>query len=141
IEVAGDRVLIVHNADNINSDLAWAPLAEVTADDWQPLLSSTPGERFHNVDAFDDVAVLSLRAGGLTALRVLHRDDTADAGWRPGDHLGFEEELHTVGMAENLESDTTRVLVSYESYITPRTVLEIDLLTGEREVVRQVPVL
>ena len=141
IEVAGDRILIVHNADHINGDLAWMPLAGSSAADWQPLLNSEPGERFLGVDAFDTVAVLSLRQQGLTALRVLHADSQVDAGWRPGESLTFDEELYSVGLGSNLESDTTSVLVSYESYLTPKSVLEVDLLTGAREVVRRQPVL
>ena len=141
VEVAGDRLLIVHNADNVNSDLAWAPLSATSEDDWRPLLASAPGERFQSVDAFDDVAVLSLRSQGLTALRVLHRDDAHDAGWRVGDDLGFDEEIHTVAMGDNPESATRLALVVYESYLTPRTVLEVDLRTGAREVIRRMPVL
>ncbi len=141
IEVAGERLLIVHNADNINSDLAWAPLSSTSSEDWRLLLASAPGERFNGVDAFDTVTVLALRSQGLTTLKVLHRDDDVDSGWRPGENLSFDEEIHTVGMGENAESDTTAVLISYESYLTPRSVLEVDLLTGEREVLRRQPVL
>jgi oligopeptidase B len=141
VEVAGDRLLIVHNADNRNSDLSWAPLEATTAEDWRPLLASAQGERFQAVDAFDDVAVLALRSQGLTALRVLHRDDARIAGWRAGDDLAFEEEIHTVGLGDNPESAATAVLVVYESYLTPRTVLEVDLVTGSRTVVRTMPVL
>lgn len=141
VEVAGERLLIVHNADNPESDLAWAPLSATSEQDWQPLLQSAPGERFQSVDAFDSVAVLSLRAQGLTALRVLHRDDIAAGGWRVGEDLTFDEDLYTVGLGDNPESDTTQVLVSYESFITPRTVLEVDVLGGAREQLWQMPVL
>ncbi|MCA1782985.1 MAG: S9 family peptidase [Dermatophilaceae bacterium] len=141
VEVAGERLLIVHNADHLNSDLAWAPLSATSVEDWRPLLASAPGERFQSVDAFDDVLVLSLRSQGLTALRVLHRDDTHDAGWRVGDDLTFEEKIHTVALGPNEERDVTSVLVAYESYLTPRTVLEVDLVTGAQEVLRRMPVL
>jgi oligopeptidase B len=141
IEVAGERILIVHNTDNVDSDLAWAPLTVAGAEEWRPLLSSAPGERLQSIDAFDEVAVLSLRTQGLTALRVLHREDADDAGWRRGDDLAFDEEIHTVALGPNEESAVTSVLVVYESYLTPRTVLEVDLETGAREVLRRMPVL
>lgn len=141
IEVAGDRLLIVHNTDNLNSDLAWAPLEATTAQEWRPLLQSAAGERLQSVDAFDAVAVVSLRSQGLTALRVLHRDDAVAAGWRPGDHLVFDEDIYTVSMGENAESATTSVLLSYQSFVTPRTILEVELLTGRRELLWQMPVL
>ena len=77
-------LLIVHNADSIDSDLAWAPIDATSADQWQPLLRAAPGERFQGIDAFDEVAVLSLRKDGLTALRVL--DVIA---WREGKDNGL----------------------------------------------------
>ena len=141
LEVAGERLLIVHNADNRNCDLAWAPLSSTTHEDWRPLLQSAPGERFQGVDAFGHHTVLSLRSGGLTALRILERDDTVDAGWSRGRDLVFDEAIHTVGLGDNAEVDTESVLVVYESYLTPRTVLEVDLRTDERSVLRRVPVL
>ena len=141
VEPAGERLLLVHNADSIDSDLAWAPIDASSAEDWRPLLASAPGERFQGVDAFDDVAVLALRSQGLTALRVLHRDDTHETGWRVGEDLAFDEEIHAVALGDNAESDTVTVLVVYESYLTPRTVLEVDLRTGASEVLRRMPVL
>ena len=141
VEVAGERLLIIHNTDNIDSDLAWAPLTATSAEDWRPLLASRDGERFTTVDAFDRFAILSLRTQGLTALKVLHRDDQVDAGWQPGEDLTFDEEIYTVALGNNFEPDTSTILVQFESYITPRTTLDVDLENGTQDVVRRLPVL
>lgn len=129
VEPASDRLLIVHNADSIDSDLAWAPLDATSADQWRPLLRAAEGERFQGVEAFDDVAVLGLRKDGLTAVRVLERDLTAPSGYGATHDLDFDEPVYSVGLGENPESATTSLQVVFESLVTPRTVLDYDLRT------------
>ncbi len=141
VEPAGDRLLIVHNADNIDSDLAWAPLDATSADQWEPVLGAGPGERFQGVDAFDDVAVLSLRRDGLTALRVLARDPAAASGFGAPHDLEFDEPVYHVGLGDNPESATTSVQVVYESMVTPKTVLDYDLASGAFTLLKRQPVL
>ena len=127
VEPAADRLLIVHNADSIDSDLAWAPLDATSADQWQPLMRAAAGERFQGVEAFDDVAVLVLRKDGLTAVRVLERDAASPSGYGATHDLVFDEPVYSVGLGENPESATTSLQVVFESLVTPRTVLDYDL--------------
>jgi oligopeptidase B len=141
VEPAADRLLIVHNADNIDSDLAWAPLDATSADQWQPLLRSQPGERFQGVDAFDDVAVLSLRKDGLTALRVIGRDPAAASGFGASHDLQFDEPVFQVGLGDNPESATASLQVVYESMVTPRTVFDYDFRSREFTLLKRQPVL
>ncbi|MGO4343087.1 S9 family peptidase [Pedococcus sp. 2YAF34] len=141
VEPGPDRLLIVHNADHVDSDLAWAPLDATSADQWQPLMASAPGERFQGVEAFDDVAVLSLRRDGLTALRVLDRDPSSGSGYGASHDLVFDEPVYSVGLGENPESATTALQVVFESMVTPRTVMDYDVRTREYTVLKRQPVL
>ncbi len=141
VEPAADRLLIVHNADSIDSDLAWAPLDATSADQWQPLMRAAAGERFQGVEAFDDVAVLGLRKDGLTAVRVLERDPAAPSGYGATHDLVFDEPVYSVGLGENPESATTSLQVVFESLVTPRTVLDYDLRTREYTLLKRQAVL
>ncbi|MEO5981256.1 MAG: S9 family peptidase [Pedococcus sp.] len=141
VEPASDRLLIVHNADSIDSDLAWAPLDATSADQWRPLLRAAEGERFQGVEAFDDVAVLGLRKDGLTAVRVLERDLTAPSGYGATHDLDFDEPVYSVGLGENPESATTSLQVVFESLVTPRTVLDYDLRTRRYTLLKRQAVL
>jgi oligopeptidase B len=138
VEPAADRLLIVHNRDNVESDLAWAPLTSTSSEQWELVAASAPGERFLGVDAFDDWIVLSLRKDGLTALRLI---PLQDSGFGAPRDLPFDEPIHSVGLGENPEPDQSAIQVSYTSYVTPPTVLEVDLTTGERTVLKQQQVL
>ena len=141
VEPAGDRLLIVHNADSIDSDLAWAPLDATSADQWQTLLRAEPGERFQGVDAFDDVAVLSLRRDGLTCLRVLDRDPGQPSGFAGHHDLAFDEPVYAVGLGDNPESATTTLQLVFESLVTPKTVYDYDVVSREFQLLKRQPVL
>lgn len=141
VEPAGDRLLIVHNADSIDSDLAWAPLDATSADQWQPLMGSGEGERFQGVEAFDDVAVLSLRRDGLTALRVLTRDAASETGFGEWHDLELEEPVHHVWLGDNPETATSTLQIGFESLVTPKTVYDYDFRTRGLTLLKQQPVL
>ncbi len=141
VEPADDRLLVVHNTDTPDADLAWAPLEATSHEQWVPLLASGEGERFVGVDAFDRASVLSLRTGGLTALRVLPRDVASVSGHGTPWDVAVDQPVHSIGLGDNPEPDQPAVQVVVESWTTPRTVLDVDLATGARTELRRQPVL
>lgn len=141
VEPDGERLLILHNTDNPEADLAWAPIGSCSAADWRPILGSGPGERLLDIDAFESYAVLSLRSHGLPTLRVLPRDPASPTGFgapRPWPAAG---ELTTISLADNPELDANTVLVVEESFVTPRAVYDVDPRSGDRTLVKRQPVL
>lgn len=145
VEPAADHLLIVHNERQPEGDLAWAPLDATSPDEWQPLLERSEGERFLGVDAFDDFAVLSLRADGLPALRILPRV-ARSTPFAAGDYtesvaVAFDDELHSVALGPVAEPGADRIRVIHESWVSPRSVLDVVVATGERIVLKRQPVL
>ncbi len=138
VEPHGSRLFIVHNRDHVESDLAWAPVDSTSDADWRLVQASAAGERFLGTDAFDAHLVLSLRKDGLTSLRVF---PLSDSGIGTPEDLTFDEPIHSVGLDANPDPSNPKVLVGYESFVTPGSVLEIDLATGDRELIKQQPVL
>lgn len=145
VEPAADHLLVVHNERQPEGDLAWAPLDATSADQWQPLLERGEGERFIGIDAFDDFAVLSLRADGLPALRILPRTTRstpfAAADYGAPIEVAFEDELHSVALGPVARADADRIRVIHESWVSPRSVLDVVVATGERIVLKRQPVL
>ena len=140
VEPAGDRLLITHNTDNPDFDIAQAPLDATSADQWTPFVPSRPGERIVDVEAFAGHVVVSLRRDGLTALRVLPRDSSA-GGFGPALELTFDEPLYSVTTGNNPEYDATALQVVFESLVTPRTISDYDVATGEYTLLKRQPVL
>jgi oligopeptidase B len=101
--------------------------------DTETVIPHDPLRKVAEVKAFSSHAVVSGRIDGLTSLTILHD------GAR--NQVDFDEEVYTADMSNNYEYDTTVLRISYQSMTTPRQIIDIDLETGERVVVKEQPVL
>ncbi len=141
VEVAGDRLLILHNDDGAeNFELASAPLPgagdEGAGAAWTPVIAHRPDVRLLSVDAFESYLLLHYRRDGLTGLSVLPPSGRGEE--RP---ITFPEPLYTVGPGANPEYSQERFRIGYNSMVTPSTVYDYDPVTGELTVLKQQPVL
>jgi len=142
-----DRLLIVHNDGAEDFELV-----SVAADDPQgertTVLQHRPGRRLEAVDAFASHLVLSYRESTLMRVAVAR---LAGAGADPGaaaaddalefDEIEVDEELFTLYASGNPEWKAPSLRLSLTSFVTPATVLDYDIATGDREVLKQQPVL
>ena len=146
VEPAADHLLVVHNERQREWDLAWAPLTATSHEQWQPLLDRAEGERFLGVDAYDDFAVLALRRDGVPSIRVLPRTRRstpfAPDDYGPGEDVVVgNDPMATLGALGAADPDADRIRVSHESWVSPRTILDVVVATGEQIVHKQTPVL
>jgi oligopeptidase B len=130
-----DRLLIVHNDHAINFELV-----SVAADDprgeKRVLLAHNPDIRLEGVDAFRDFVVVEYRREGLTRVAVDCRGD--------GDgltELQFDEPLFAVGTHGNPEWEQPTIRLGYTSFVTPSTVYDYAVATGELRQLKQQAVL
>jgi oligopeptidase B len=128
----GGRFLVLHNDNAEDFTLAWAPIG--APEEWRELIPHTPGTRLLGVDAFADHVVVSLRRDGLTGLRVL-------PAAAPAFDIPFPEPIYTVGLDSNPEYATTMIRLHYSSLITPDSVYDYSLATGDLVLRKQRPVL
>jgi oligopeptidase B len=133
IEHHGHRFLILHNDGA--EDFAIGYTSVDAPGTWTPLVEHRAGTRLLQVDAFARHLLISLRRDGLTGLRVMPLD-----GGAPYD-IAFPEPIFSVGPDANPEYDTTSVRLHYGSLITPESVYDCDLDTGELILRKQKPVL
>lgn len=141
VEPAGDRLLILHNANHADFELAQAPLDARSHEQWSPFADAVSGERLIAVEAFASHVVVSLRRSGLTALRVIPRDPSMPSGFGPAIDLAFDEPLYSVGTGNNPQYETSALQVVFESLVTPRTISDYDLRSGELTVLKAQAVL
>ena len=137
VEVAGDKLLILHNDGGAeNFELATAPLpgaGDPAA--WTPLIPHRADTRLLSVDAFTDFLVVYSRRDGLTRLSVMPAAGGAER------EIDFAEPIYTVGPGANFEFTQTTYRLGYNSMVTPGTVYDCDLATGELTLLKQQPVL
>ncbi|MFZ0531039.1 MAG: S9 family peptidase [Propionicimonas sp.] len=139
VEIADDRLFIVHNQDAPDFALAEAPLEATSAADWRTIWPGEAGVRLLGVTAYDRVLVQTVRREGLQQVTLRHRDAHGDLG--PETRIAFDEPLYQVDADDGDEADTDRIRLHYQSMVTPDQVIEYHLADGTRRVLRQRPVL
>ncbi|SFR67884.1 oligopeptidase B [Agromyces sp. CF514] len=144
--VAGgkDRLLIVHNDGAVNFEL----VSVAAADPGGPrrmLLPHSEAVRIEGVDAFRDFVALEYRRDGLSRVAIAKLPAAgipADA--TPDDtlhELAFDEELFAVGLRGNPSWEQPLLRLGYTSFVTPSTVLDLVVATGERRLRKRQAVL
>ena len=129
---ATDRLLILHNDGAVNFELAEATVARPAQ--WTPVIPHRDDTRLVGVDAFADHLVVYLRREGLTGLRVLRSDG--------GVHdIDFPEPIYTVSPGANPEYESATYRLHYTSLVTPDSVYDYGVDTGELTLLKQTPVL
>jgi oligopeptidase B len=127
-----DRLLILHNDGALNFELAQAPVTDPSA--WTPLIPERDDTRLLGVDAFAGHIVVYLRRDGLTGLRIIGNDGHEH-------EIAFPEPIYQVGPAGNPEYQTGTYRLSYVSLVTPGSVYDCDVATGDLTLLKQQPVL
>ena len=127
IEPFGDQLLVTHNANRANFELAVAPVTSTSADDWVPLGVTTEDEYVTGAEGFDDFIAVSLRREGGTGVRVVLRDPDAPNGLGQAHDIAVGEPVGTLHVGVNPEASTPVLQVVHESLVTPRTVQEYDV--------------
>jgi oligopeptidase B len=131
-----DRLLIVHNDGAVDFQVT-----DVSATDPQgpgrTLVPHRAGTRVESIDAFAGHLVLEYRREALPRVAVL-RLDRADEGFA---EIPFSEELFTVAAGGNPDWDQPVVRLHYGSFVTPATVNDYDVASGELRLLKQQVVL
>jgi oligopeptidase B len=131
-----DRFLILHNDGAVNFTLVEAP-----ADDpgtQRTLIAHRDDVRLDGVDAFAGHLVVSYRGEALPRIQ-LWPIDGEDYG-QP-EEISFESELMSAGLGANPNWDSPKLRIGGGSFVTPVQIYDLDLVTGERTLLREQPVL
>ncbi|MEU4833139.1 S9 family peptidase [Streptosporangium sp. NPDC023615] len=132
VDHAGDHFLVLHNREAENFELATAPLD--APGDWTPLIPHRTDTRLLDVEAFEGHTVVHFRRNGQTGIRILPRSGEPY-------EIPFPEPIYDVAPAGNAEFATGRLRLGYTSMITPSSVYDYDLETGELVLLKRKAVL
>ncbi|MGH9062531.1 MAG: S9 family peptidase, partial [Acidimicrobiales bacterium] len=141
VEHRGSQFLIVTNDGAENFRLVHAPEAAPGRSHWEEAIPHDPAVRLQGIDVFEAHLVLYERSGGYRRIRVADLD---------GDGLPVAPSLRTVEQPEvvstawggaNPELGSATLRYEYTSLVTPRSVYDYDLLSGEATLLKRQPVL
>jgi oligopeptidase B len=127
-----ERLLILHNDSALNFELAQAQVDSPAT--WTPLIQHRDDTRLLSVDAFAGHLVVYFRRDGLTGLRVI-------PATAPEHEIDYPEPIYDVSPGANPEYETSTFRFHYVSMVTPSSVYDCDVATGELTLLKQSPVL
>jgi oligopeptidase B len=112
---------------------------------WRDFIPNRPEVMLASAQAFQSHLVLHEREAGLPYLRIVplgsaNQADAADP-LASSRRISFSEPAYNASPGANPEFITNHFRFQYESFITPRSVFDYDLRTGEQILRKQQPVL
>ncbi len=132
----GDRFLILTNAAGaVNFKLMSAPVDDTGKAAWTEVVPHRPDVKLEGITAFAGHVIRYERREGVRRIITTAYADGAER------ELDMPEPVYDTGPATNAEFDTRTLRFTYTSLVTPGTVFDEDLDTGERRLLKQTEVL
>jgi oligopeptidase B len=138
---AGGIFFIRTNSNGRTYRLMTTPTADPRRERWHEVIPNRPGVMLAGLEAFRTHLVLAEREEGLPYLRVLDLAREAPTALAASRRIEFAEPTYSAAVGTNPEFATAHVRYTYESLVTPRSVYDYNVQTGERVLLKQQAVL
>jgi protease II len=138
---AGGIFFIRTNNGGRTYRLMTASTSDLKKESWLEVIPNRPRVMLSACEAFRTHLVLTEREDGLPHLRIVDLMREAPSAMAASWRMDFAEPAYNAGTSANPEFDTGHMRYHYESLVTPRSVYDFDLATGERFLRKQQPVL
>ena len=127
---------IVSNSDNAqNFKLSKTSEKDTEISNWIDVIPHRENVLLEGIDIFKDFLVISERENGLNKIKISKWDNSASY------YLPFNSETYTAYTTTNIDFDTSKLRYSYQSLTTPSSVIEFDMLTKEKNILKEQEVL
>mgnify|MGYP003629694004 FL=1 len=132
----GEDFYLVTNKDNaINFKLMKTPVSQTAKENWVDVIPHREDTLLEDVEIFEDFLVVEERNDGLNKINIKRWDNTEDY------YLPFENETYTAYTGINPDFDTHFLRYSFNSLDTPPSVISFNMVTKEKEVLKEIEVL
>lgn len=132
----GDKFYIVTNKDKAtNFKLMVTPETKTGKENWTDLIAHRNDVLLEDIDIFKNYLVISERSNGLNTIRIRPWNGKGEY------YLPFDSETYTAGTTTNVDFDTEILRYSYQSLTTPNSVIDFNMKTKEKKVMKEQQVL
>jgi oligopeptidase B len=104
-------------------------------ENWEEVIAHRDDVLIEDVDVFADYLVITEKANAQANLRVIRWDEKEDF------YIPFEEDAYQVYTGTNVDFNTNKLRLGYQSMTTPSSVIEYDMVSKDRKVLKQQEVL
>ncbi|MFM2071245.1 MAG: oligopeptidase [Actinomycetota bacterium] len=126
----GDRFVVLTNLDAEDFRVMTAPVDDPGT--WTELVAHIPGQRIVAIEPFATHLVIHEWALAQQRVRIIHSDGRTEV-------IDLGEEPHELELDANPEWNATTLRYLYQSFTTPASIYEHDLITGHRTLLKQTP--
>jgi oligopeptidase B len=130
-----DFYIVTNKDDATNFKLMKTPQDKTTTDNWVEVIGHRDNVLLEDIDIFKEYLVVSERSNGLNKIRIKRWDGKDDY------YLPFNSETYTAYPSQNIEYDTKTLRYSYNSLTTPASVIDFNMETKEKMVMKETEVL
>jgi oligopeptidase B len=132
VDHLGNTFYILTNADSAkNFKLMKTPDGKTAFENWKEVIPHRDDVLLQGFELFDNFLVTNERIKGLNNLRIINLKDNSEH------YLDFVEETYTAGININMNSDTDVLRYSYSSLTTPNSVLDYNMDTREKKLLKE----
>jgi len=132
----GDSFYIVTNKDKAtNFKLMKVSETATAAENWKDLIGHRDDVLLEGIDIFKDYLVVEERSNGLNKIQIRPWSGKGDY------YLPFSSETYTAYTTTNVDFDTEILRYGYQSMATPSSVIDFNMRTQEKKVLKEQAVL
>jgi oligopeptidase B len=131
-----DHFYIITNKDKAyNYKLMKTKISETSSENWTDVVEHRENVLIEGIDIFKDHLVVSERIDGLNRINIKKWDDSENY------FLNFDNETFSSNTTTNLDFNSKKLKYAYNSLNEPYSVIEFDMITKEKTVLKQHKVL
>ncbi|UGS22524.1 S9 family peptidase [Flavobacterium channae] len=132
----GDSFYIVTNKDKAtNFKLMKTPETATSAENWKDLIAHRSDVLLEGIEIFKDYLVVEERSNGLNKIRIMPWSGKGEY------YLPFNIETYTAYTTTNVDFDTEILRYAYQSMATPSSVIDFNMRTQEKKVLKEQEIL
>ena len=131
----GREFFIRTNSGGRNFRIVTAAVANPSRKSWKEVIPHRSEVMLERLEMFADHYALFEREDGLPRIRI------ADFKTKSSHHVQFPEPVYFLSPAPNREFKTDKLRFTYQSFVTPVSVYDYDIHTGEKTLLKRIEVL
>ena len=132
----GEHFYVLTNKDEAtNFKLMKTPELATTKENWVDIIAHREEVLIEDIDIFRDFLVITERFNGLNTIRIMPWSGEGEY------YLPFESETYTAYTSTNVDFDTDILRYGYQSMATPSSIIDFNMKTKAKEVMKEQEVL
>jgi oligopeptidase B len=134
VDHRGDLFYIRTNKGAKNFRVVTAPVSDPSEKNWKEFVAHRPDTKIAGIDLFADYAVLSEWENGLQQI------ETIDLKANKRARVQFPEPVYAAFVSINFEFNTNLLRYNYQSLVSPSSVFDYNMSTGQSTLIKQTEV-